>query len=132
MRFFLEVIICIHLLGALPAFAQTVSSKDPMAYSLKTYGFMLGVSIIGGLVSFYARVKRGEAHYTNVMQLIGELCTSAFAGLITFWVCEWRDVPPILTAPIVGIAGHLGARAITMFEDYATRHAQSRMPKNEG
>lgn len=102
------------------------SAKDPMAYSLKTYGFMLGISIFGGLVSFYAKVKRGEAQYTSATVLIGEICTSAFAGLLTFWLCEWANSPQILTAPLVGIAGHLGAKAITLFEDAAKRRFESK------
>jgi hypothetical protein len=52
--------------------------------------------------------------------------TSAFAGLITFWLCEWAVVHPLLTAALVGISGHMGSRAIFKLERLAERIADKR------
>lgn len=105
----------------IPISAWAQSMKDPLSYSLKTYGFMLAVSILGGLVGWYAKLKRGDVVAWNVSQLIGEISTSAFAGLLTFWLCEWMNIPQILTAALVGVSGHLGTKAIAIFEDFAQR-----------
>lgn len=129
MRILVQILICLHMALPLLSFAQSVTpqiAKDPTAYSLRTYAFMLGVSVLGGLVSFYAKVRRGEASALSVMHLIGEICTSAFAGLLTFWLCEWANLPQILTAPLVGIAGHLGAKAIVMLEDAAKKRIEGK------
>lgn len=113
------------LLCPLIAMAQAVQPKDPTSYPLKTYGLMLGVAVAGGLVSFYGKVRRKEVEALSVMHLIGEIATSAFAGLLTFWVCEYFGVQQILTAPIVGISGHLGAKAINWLEAALKQRAEA-------
>ena len=101
--------------------AALVVDKDPLDYPLRQYAFLLGVALLGGVVSFYAKVKNGSAHAWNLMHLIGELATSAFAGLLAFWVCAYADTPPLIMAALVGVAGHMGTRAIAMFEEWAAK-----------
>ena len=96
-------------------------TQDPLDYPVKQYGFVLGVALLGGLVSWVAKVRRGEISPWSVMQLIGELATSAFAGLICFWLCAWANAPGPLTACLVGVAGHMGTRAIVVFEQWAEK-----------
>lgn len=124
MRFVIQLLLCLQLAAPLIASAQVADPKDPMSYPLKTYGFMLGIAVFGGLVSFYAKVSRGEVAALSIMHLVGEIATSAFAGLLTFWLCEYFHVPQILTAPLVGVSGHLGAKAITLIEDSAKRRIE--------
>ncbi|MCX8017103.1 MAG: phage holin family protein [Rhodocyclaceae bacterium] len=93
--------------------------KDPTAYGLITYLWVTGLAAWGGLVSFYRRVKAGESSFANLFELIGELATSAFAGLITFWLCEAAQFKPLITAALVGISGHMGSRAIFQLERWA-------------
>lgn len=111
-----------HLIGLLlPMAASAEPAKDPFAYPLKQYGFILGTALLGGLVSWYAKVRKGETQAWNLTQLIGELATSAFAGLLMFWLCELSNAPQLLTASLVGISGHMGTRAITALESFAMR-----------
>ena len=83
--FLILILVVLALLVPLSAWAQT---KGPLDYSLKQYGFILGISLLGGVVSWSHKVRKGDAQAWNVMQLIGELATSAFAGLLAFWLCE--------------------------------------------
>lgn len=108
-------------IGLLLPMAAHAETKDPLSYPAKQYGFVLGLAMVGGLVSFYARVRKGEVMALNVTQLVGELTTSAFAGLLCFWLCELSGAPPLLAACLVGVAGHMGTRAISAFEAYAMR-----------
>lgn len=119
-----QVIAAIALSLHLAAHSDTVV-KDPLSYPLKQYGFMLATALFGGLVSWYAKVRDGKAAAWNITQLIGELTTSAFAGLMSFWVCELMNSPPLLTAALVGIAGHMGTRAISAFEDAARKRFEN-------
>lgn len=102
--------------------AAAEAAKDPLSYPMKQYLLMLGTALLGGLVSWYAKVKRGDLRGWNVMQLVGELATSAFAGLLCFWLCEYANTPQLVTVSLVGIAGHMGTRAISAFEDRMQRH----------
>jgi len=101
--------------------AQATVERDPMNYSFKQYGFILGVALLGGLVSWAAKVRAGALRAWNLMALVGELSTSAFAGLLCFWFCEWQNLDPLLTASLVGVAGHMGTRAIILAERMAER-----------
>lgn len=116
MRLLIQLVLCLHLLAPAIAFAQEATHKDPLNYPLKQYAFLLGLAVLGGFVSWYSRVRKGEIAAWNVQHLIGELATSAFAGLIAFWLCEWANLPPVLTAAIVGVSGHMGTKAISLAE----------------
>lgn len=105
--------------------AALAADRSPLDYPLSQYGLMLGTALLGGLVSWYSRVRKGELPAWNLMQLIGELATSAFAGLIAFWMCEAFDWPPLITASMVGIAGHMGTRAIVAAEAWARRRVEA-------
>lgn len=59
------------------------------------------------------------------MELVGEVLTSAFAGILTFWLCEASDINPLVTAALVGISGHMGSRAIYHMETWA----EARFPR---
>jgi hypothetical protein len=103
--------------------AETVaeSAKDPFAYPVKWYGLVLGISVLGGFVTWVRKVRRGQLVGAHIRELIGDLTTSAFAGLLTFWFCESMNVSPIITASMTGIAGHMGSRAIDVLETIMLR-----------
>lgn len=113
---FLHLAIAALLMQPILATAQVLTVKDPLSYSLGQYGFMLGMSVLGGLVSWSARVRAGKAEPWSINALIGEVATSAFAGLLAFYLCEWAGFPPLLTASVVGISGHMGTRGIQLLE----------------
>lgn len=93
--------------------------KDPTNYSLLTYLWVFVLSAWGGLVSFMRKRKTGTARPFNFVELVGELCTSAFAGVLTFWMCEAAGISGLVTAAMVGISGHMGSRAIFHLEQFA-------------
>ena len=93
--------------------------KDPSTYTLLTYLWVTGLAALGGFVNFARKVSRGQARAFNFTELIGELVTSGFAGLLTFWLCEWSGVAPLLSAVLIGISGHMGSRAIFKLEKFA-------------
>ena len=92
--------------------------KDPTHYGWITYVWVMLLSTWGGLVSWIRKRREGVARPFNAMELIGELVTSAFAGVMTFLLCELSGTPPLLTAALVGISGHMGSRVIFAFEQW--------------
>ena len=72
-------------------------------------------------MSFSKKIKQGDARPFNMAEFIGEVLTSGFAGVLTFYLCEWADVAQLLTAAFVGISGHMGSRALFMFERWAEK-----------
>lgn len=94
----------------------TIPPKNPFSYELITYVWVFGLSAWGGAVSFMRKMREGKARPFNIMELIGELVTSAFAGVMTFWLCEAANINPFVGAAMVGISGHMGSRAIGLLE----------------
>ncbi len=106
------------------SFAIDGDNPHPLDYSVREYVFLLGVAVLGGVVGWYGRVKAGVAAPFSIAHLVGELSTSAFAGLMAFWLCQWANAPELLTVSIVGIAGHMGARFLFAVEIWLRRRFQ--------
>jgi hypothetical protein len=97
-----------------------MNEKDPAAYDLLTYGWVLLLSVMGGVVAFLRKLREGHTRVFNLIEFIGELCTSAFTGVVTFYLCEAAQFPPVLTAALVGISGHMGSRGLFLIEKHLT------------
>lgn len=90
--------------------------KSPETYGLITYFWVIGLSALGGAVAFIRKVKMGHSRAFNLVEFFGEISTSAFAGVMTFYLCQWSGLSALATAAFVGIAGHMGSRAIFLLE----------------
>ncbi len=99
--------------------------KDPLDYSLRQYGLVLLFALLGGLVSWVSKVRAGKLRAFQMLHLVGELATSALAGLLMFYFCEWLGLPKLLTICLVGVFGHMGTRGIALFEQWAERRFHS-------
>lgn len=92
--------------------------KDPTNYGWITYAWVMLVSAAGGAVNFHRKMREGAVRVFNITEFLGELFTSAFAGVLTFWLCEWSGVAPLLSAVLIAISGHMGSRAIFGIEKW--------------
>jgi hypothetical protein len=111
-------------IGVLAFAANAVAAGNPLDYSLKEYGFVLLMALFGGAVSWYAKVRAGYLSAGSLIHLVGELTTSAFAGLLAFYVCEWLVLNKLLTAALVAVAGHMGTRAVQAAEGWLMKAAE--------
>lgn len=105
--------------------------KTPDAYPLLTYLWVFGLSFAGGVVSFLRKRRTGEVRPFNVVEFIGELVTSGFVGVITFWLCEASGFPQLVTAAMVGISGHMGSRAIYVLEKWVEKRFGVQIPLHQ-
>lgn len=100
--------------------SKAMPDKDPSTYTMITYAWIVALAAWGGIVNFINKVRQGEARACNIAEFIGEIVTSGFAGILTFWLAEAANINPLITAALVGISGHLGSRAIFLMERWAT------------
>lgn len=107
---------------------KTAVDKSPETYNLLTYAWVVGLSSLGGFVAFARKVKQGHARAWNFAEFFGEIATSAFAGIITFYLCQAGNISQLATAAFVGIAGHAGSRAIFLLERFIESRFISAMP----
>jgi hypothetical protein len=101
--------------------------KDPSTYTWLTYLWVGGLAIAGGFVNWIQKVKKGEARPFNFPELFGELLTAGFVGVLTFFLCESAGMGQTLSAFFIGIAGHMGSRAIFLAEGYVEKWAKQRL-----
>lgn len=95
--------------------------KDPTTYSLLTYGWVSVIAMWGGAASYIRRVRLGQSAPFSFTEFIGELVTSSFFGIMTFWLCEASAINPLLTAAFVGMSGHMGSRFVYIMSSFVTK-----------
>lgn len=99
--------------------------KDPTTYTLLTYIWVGLLATGGGLVAFIRRLneqKKPERLRVVFAKLTGELIISGFAGLITFYLCEFLEVQQLLTAVLVAVSGHAGGNTIDLVAKLIEKH----------
>jgi len=92
--------------------------KDPTTYQMITYSWVFLVASWGGVVNYIRKRREGIIPCFSITEFVGELVTSAFAGLVTFFLCESAKIDPMLSAAFIAISGHMGSRSIFMIEKY--------------
>jgi len=80
--------------------------KDPSTYPLITYLWVTGLAIIGGVISHVRKINGGAKW--NFIRFCFDIGTSAFVGVLTFWLCEAAEFQPLVTAALIGVSGHMG------------------------
>lgn len=86
-----------------------------------TWLWVVGLSVLGGVVSFYQKMKQGHVRPFNFAEFVGELAVSGLVGIITFLLCKEWGLSEVFSAALVGITAHMGSRAIMLFERYLER-----------
>lgn len=82
------------------------------------YVWFIILAIWGGTVNYLSRIRQGKVESFSFTELVGEWTISGFAGLLTAFICMEMDLSWHLTAFFTGVSGHLGGRAIFIFEGY--------------
>lgn len=111
--------------------ATEAAAHQPQGLSavpLFTYVWVFGVSLLGGIASFYRKMKDGHARPFNVNELAGECFISGFVGIVTFFACKWAEINEYGSAALIGITSHMGARGIFLVEQFVGRWVASRAP----
>lgn len=90
--------------------------NSPENYGLITYLWVIGLSVLGGTAHNIAKIKNGTLKRFSIPEWVGDIAIAAFIGIITFYLCEAAGFTPPLTAALVGVASHMGTRAMVIFE----------------
>jgi CHASE2 domain-containing sensor protein len=105
--------------------------KDPTTWSWATWALAFGMSVAGGLINWRARVKQGHVRAFNVIELVGEIFTSAFVGLGVFMVTNALGQPTGLCAAMAGVGGHMATRLLFAFERAVEQRLRAASKPNE-
>jgi predicted CDP-diglyceride synthetase/phosphatidate cytidylyltransferase len=92
--------------------------KSPETYAWITYAWVMLLASWGGIVGYIRKVKDGLSPRFSLTEMIGEVVTSGFFGLLTFWAAQASGLDQLMTAVLVGISGHAGARTVFIVEKF--------------
>lgn len=119
------IALCVVTVLALLAFilvitnpAQACDARSPFDYGVLTYLWVLCLSAFGGIVNFSRKLRDSRTTPFRLTEFIGEIATSSFAGLLTFWLCEAAGVDRLIAACCIAISGHMGSRAVFKIERF--------------
>lgn len=99
---------------------------EPIDWSgVAAYFTVLILACFGGMVDFLEKLHKTEVKppmRTILFNLFVKLMSSAFAGLLMFWILEWRSdgnavVLNGLSAMSISISGYLGIQAVNIFSN---------------
>jgi len=102
-----------------------VPDKNPENYSFITYLWVLVLSMWGGTAHTIRKIRNGELKRFSLSEWIGDMVISGFIGVMTFYLCEYANFPQLLTAALVGITAHQGAKGIGMLEKIITKRMRN-------
>ncbi len=83
-----------------------------------TWVWVVILSSWGGVAGYIKKVRTGRTPRFSLMELVGEIVTSSFAGVITFLLARAYHMDELLTAALVGLSGHMGSRVVYLIEGF--------------
>lgn len=94
------------------------------------YAAMLLLALWGGIAQFVRRVRAGEVKM-RVVELVGELAISGFAGFLAGAVLLEFGAGTVYSVVAAGIGGHMGTRLIYVLENMLSAALQRAAPPSE-
>ncbi len=92
--------------------------KTPESYSMITYLWVLVLSVWAGMASHLHSFRLHNKRDFDFIGFFVDILISAFVGVLTFFLCESAEIDPLLTAVLVGVSSHMGARSIYLFQHF--------------
>jgi len=96
-----------------PKIIESISAwKDPLGYPWTTYLWVIFIACVAGVIKHFKAMKR-----FRIGMFILDMMTAGFTGVITFWLCEARDIHGPMSAVLIAVTGAMGNKAWTELEN---------------
>lgn len=82
-------------------------------------------------MNWYAKIKQGHTRAFNIVELAGEIFTSAFVGLGVFMLVQSLGQPLGVCAALAGVGGHMATRLLYMAEKVIENRAKALMARKK-
>lgn len=105
---------------------NNMPEKDPTTWNAATWSLSIIMGMSGGLVNWYARMKRQNSRAFSILELIGETFTSGFVGVCSFMFLISVDQPMVLCAAAAGVSGSMATRLLSAVEKVILNKVESK------
>lgn len=79
-------------------------------------GRCCGLALIGGAAATLRKIASPTITIKSVpLEVTSDLLLSLLAGLVTYFLCAWQEVPILLQADLIPLAGFGGARVLETY-----------------
>lgn len=92
------------------------------------YGGTAAWAAFGGLAAYAQKIKKGMCK-PSLSEFFGEITISSFVGLLTSFFCERANLDYATSGILVGVAGHMGSRAILLMETLILKKGEAILGK---
>lgn len=92
------------------------NENDPTSWSLGIWALGIFMSIAGGFINWWSKIKQGKTRGFNLVELCGEIMVSGVVGLGVFMLLVGLEYPLGIAGAAAGIGGHMGARLLFILE----------------
>jgi hypothetical protein len=86
--------------------------RDPLGYPWSTYLWVIVIACVASTVKYLNGMKK-----FRMGRLLIDILTAGFIGVLTFWLCEAREIRGPMSAVAIAVAGAMGNRAWAEFEN---------------
>lgn len=93
--------------------------------------FAAFLAALGGAVQYFNKIDRAGVPFSFAKFLL-EIGTSAFVGIVSFELCDSAGFSWQLTAAVVAVSGHMGARALILIENQIVRRLNDGYGNSKG
>jgi CHASE2 domain-containing sensor protein len=105
--------------------------KDPSVWTAFTWCMMIGACFLGGVTSWYKRVKEGHTRAFNIIELIGETCTCCLCGYVGFVAALYFFDDLSVSIAACCISAHFSTRLLFSAEGVIDAAAKMAIQKME-
>lgn len=117
--------------AAQATFGSDLSTIPPAAVAVAVV-----LALIGGAAATLRKIASPTITIKSVpLEVTSDLLLSLLAGLVTYFLCAWQEVPILLQAGLIPLAGFGGARVLEAYLSGALAKLNSRLggpPPPEG
>ncbi len=97
--------------AATATFASDLSSIPVAAVAVA-----VGLSLIGGAAATLQKIANPEFVVKSVpLEVVKDILASVVAGLVTYSVCAWQELPLLLQPAFITVAGYGGSRVLERY-----------------
>lgn len=93
--------------------AQSTFAADLSSIPLEAIKWTVLLSFIGGAASTTNKIAAPDVVVRSIpLEILKDVMASLVAGLVTFFLCSWINVPYWLQAALITLAGYGGSKAL--------------------